>query len=310
MSKANKKNFFISFYESYIPNKKDNFKQIAIKILFLVSFVTLVVSATYIGNYFLTAQKENNTVQDSRDIWYELVSENEDIAVEEGPSPEDVLRSQNSDFKAWISLAGANVDNPVYQSTDNSYYLSHNQEKKKSIYGALFFDYQNIITKEKVDKNLIIYGHEMKNGTMFGSLKKLRNLSFYKENSTVELTLYGEKSTYRIYSVFVLNATRADDDGYIYNISRNKFINESDFNKWVEEGLERSIIDTNVNVEFSDDILTLVTCAEDFENARLVVMAKKLDDAEDKSPINNEAHTNPDPLYPAKWYEIRGIKKK
>ena len=303
-------NFFRSFYESYIPNKRDNFKQITIKILFLVSFVTLVVSATYIGYYFLTAQKESNTVQDSRDIWYELPSENEEETVADAPSPEDILRSQNSDFKGWLSLVGANVDNPVYQTTDNSYYLNHNQEKKKSIYGALYFDYENVITEEKVDKNLVIYGHEMKNGTMFGSLKKLRNLSFYKENSTVELTLYGEKSTYRIYSVFVLNATRADDDGYIYNISRKKFINDDDFNKWVDEAMDRSIIDTNVKVEFGDDILTLITCAGDFDNARLVVMAKKLDETEDKSPVNNEAHTNPDPLYPAKWYEVRGIKKK
>lgn len=309
MNHARNNNFFKSFYESYIPNSRDNFKQISIKVLFLVSLVTLVVSATYIGNYFLTAQKESDTVQQSRDIWYEKPAAKNEQEVDEGPSPEEILKSQNSDFKGWISLLGANVDNPVYQTTDNSYYLDHNQEKKKSVYGALFFDCQNVITQEETDKNLIIYGHEMKNGTMFGSLKKLRNLSFYKENSTVELSLFGEKSVYRIYSVFVLNASREDDEGYIYNISRQNFVDDDDFNKWVDEALDRSIIDTNVKVEPDDDILTLVTCVSDFDNARLVVMAKKLDSNEDTSPINNAAHTNPDPRYPAKWYEARGIKR-
>ena len=209
-----------------------------------------------------------------------------------------------------MSLKGAGVDHPVYQTDNNSFYLNHNQDKKASVYGALYFDYENKITEQERDRNLIIYGHEMKNGSMFGSLKKLRNLSFYKENSTVELSLFGQKDVYRIYAVFVLNASKKDDDGYIYNLFRKQFFDEEDFNSWVDEAKKRSIINTNVDVDYDDELLTLITCAGDFENARLVVMAKKLDEDEDKSAVNSEAHTNPNPQYPAKWYEVKGIKRK
>lgn len=313
MNSTKLKNFFIGMYESYIPNKRDNLKQIIIKIVFLISFITLVVSGTYIANYFLNAEKEKNIIEDTRQIWYESPVEETQTDTEntvvKKESPEDKLKKLNSDFRGWLSLKGAGVDHPVYQTDNNSFYLNHNQKKESSVYGALYFDYENIITEKECDRNLIIYGHEMKNGSMFGSLKKLRNLSFYKENSTVKLTLFGEKHVYRIYAVFVLNASKKDDDGYIYNLFRKQFYDENDFNSWVDEAKKRSIINTNVDVDFDDQLLTLVTCAGDFENARLVVMAKRLSDGEDKSAANNEAHTNPEPLYPAKWYETKGVKK-
>ena len=321
MNHSYEKGFFARLYESYIPNKRDNLKQIILKVLFIVSFVGLVVSTTYIANYFLTAEKESKVINDTREIWYSVEAMVDTDSEEETEEPlgeeiskaaleaHRILSEKNSDFRGWISMPSVEVDNPVYQTKNNSYYLDHNQNKEKSVYGALFFDYNNIVTKDEIDRNLIIYGHEMKNGSMFGSLKKLRNLSFYKENSTVELTLYGVKSTYRIYSVFVLNASKKDDDGYIYNIYRQKFLNDTDFYNWVDEAKERSVIETNVDVSPDDDILTLITCSSDFENSRLVVMAKKLDADEDKSPANSNATTNADPRYPSKWYSDRGIKR-
>lgn len=305
--------FWASFLESYFPNSKDNLKQIMIKLLFLISFAGIVISSVYIGNYFLTAEKEENVVEAGRDIWYgeteyygEELAQNDENRQE---SPSELLKKQNSDFKGWISLKGANVDNPIYQTDNNNYYLNHNQNRQKSVYGALYFDSANVITEQKVDRNLIIYGHEMKNGSMFGSLKKLKNLSFYKENSLVELTLNDVKSYYRIYAVFVLNAKKEDDNNYIYNIYRQDFINKNDFENWVNEAHRRSIIDTNITVDGDDDILTLVTCSGDFENARLVVMAKKLKNSQEISQQNYNAKTNPKPLYPQKWYDERGIKK-
>lgn len=317
----NKNGFLKRFYESYIPNGRDNLKQIILKVLFIISFVGLVISTGYIANYFLTAEKEDRVIEDTRAIWHNVEVETETDSANQEIENDDykisaaalkaheILKKRNSDFRGWISLPGAGVDNPVYQTNNNSYYLDHNQNKEKSVYGALFFDYSNNVTEEQIDRNLIIYGHEMKNGSMFGSLKKLRNLSFYKENSTIELTLYGKKSVYRIYSLFVLNASKKDDEGYIYNIYRQNFLNDEDFFSWVSEAKERSIINTNVEVLPEDDILTLITCAGDFDNARLVVMAKKLKNSDNQSPQNSDAHTNTDPRYPAKWYNDRGIKR-
>ena len=100
MNSAKLKKFFIGLYESYVPNKRDNLKQIIIKSVFLISFITLVVSGTYIANYFLTAEKEKNIIEDTRQIWYEAPSEeteeNPEAVVTE--SPEDKLKKLNSDF--------------------------------------------------------------------------------------------------------------------------------------------------------------------------------------------------------------------
>lgn len=304
--------FFRHIYLSYIPNKRDNLKQILIKILFLVCFAILIVSAWNIADYFLVAGKQDNIVDDSREIWYgtdqdENLTEEDKEAIKS--ETVEKLLEKNNDFKGWIRISGTQVDNPVYQTKDNDYYLNHNQNKQSSIYGALFFDYRNKITETETDKNLIIYGHEMKNGSMFGSLKKLKNLNFYKQNPVIEFSTIYKDSTYKIYSIFILNAEKEDDDGYIYNIYRQNFSGEDDFNSWTDEAYERSIINTNVDVKYGDNIITLVTCSKDFDNARLVVMARETRDGESSTVDTSKAAVNPNPRYPKEWYTKRGIEK-
>ncbi len=305
--------FLKYLYISYIPNRRDNIKQILIKILFLFCFVTLIVSSSYIVNYFLSADKQDDIINDSREIWHSA-SENQIVTQDETKTDEisdakKALLKENSDFKGWIKLSNTKIDNPIYQTTNNTYYLDHNQKGQKSVYGALYFDYKNKITEEETDKNLIIYGHEMKNGSMFGNLKKLKSLNFYKQNPVVEFSTLYKDSTYKIFSIFILNADKKDDDGYIYNIYRQKFIDESDFDIWAAEALQRSIIDTNIDVKMDDNIITLVTCSNDFENARLIVMARETRDGESSIVDTSRAVVNPKPIYPKKWYTKRGIKR-
>ena len=301
-------------YISYIPNKKDNLKQIILKVLFIVCFVTLIVSAVYLADYFWEAEHQNAVIDYSREIWHETVSNHEP----DGEDYEDdehavdntkiqYMLEENSDFKGWITIPGTKVDNPIYQTTNNDYYLNHNQLGQKSVYGALYFDYRNKLSETKQDKNLIIYGHEMKNGSMFGSLKKLKSLDFYKQYPTLEFSTLYEKHTYKIYSVFILNSLKSDDDGYIYNVYRENFNSETDFDSWTEEAFDRSIINTGVGVKYGDDILTLITCSEDFPNARLVVMARKVRDNESGVVETKKATVNANPRYPKKWYEHRGL---
>jgi len=309
-------NAFISFFKriyiSYIPNKRDSVKQILIKVLFLVSFVTLIVSAIYLTNYFLEAERQDSIIEDSRTLWHEAVSVTSQTDTEEEVDPLDAVRekmlAENSDFKGWITINNTRVDNPIYQTDNNDFYLNHNQKKQWSAYGALYFDHDDVINEERTDKNLVIYGHRMKNGTMFGDLKKFKNLSFYKENPTIDFSTLYDTSTYKIYAIFVLNATKEDDNNYIYNIFREKFINETEFNTWRDEAYDRSIIKTGVDVKMGDNIITLVTCTSDFENARLVIMARETREDEDPTVDTSLATVNPDPKYPQRWYEDRGLK--
>ncbi|HAY97001.1 MAG TPA: hypothetical protein DCY23_01550, partial [Ruminococcaceae bacterium] len=129
------KSFFYRLYLSYIPNKRDNIKQIIIKIFFLAALITLIVSASYLTNYFLAGKKQESIIDDSRKIWHETSSTESE---EPQKSVTEIMLEENPDFKGWITIPGTKVDNPFYQTTDNEFYLTHNQKKQKSAYGALF----------------------------------------------------------------------------------------------------------------------------------------------------------------------------
>ena len=304
MKHANEKeNIFHKLYLSYIPNRRDNLKQIIIKVFFLIALIAFIVSAAYITNYFLSAKHQDGIIDEARSVWYEETQTNDDTEL----SAIELLLKENSDFKGWITVPNTKIDNPIYQTDNNDFYLTHNQQKQKSAYGALFFDCKNVITESETDKNLVIYGHHMKNGSMFANLTKYKQLSFYKQNPTIEFSTLYKKGTYKIYAAFVLNASKADDNDYIYNISRKSFIDDDDFDSWVNEARERSLINTGVDVKNGDNIITLVTCTYDFDNARFVVMAREIREGEDPNEDTSKAAANPSPRYPKRWYDDRGI---
>ena len=300
------KRFFVNIFDSYIPNKRDNLKNILIKLCFIISLITLIVSSFYIANYILEARLQKAVISNSQEIWYN--NDSRDVEHSKAPSRVELMLKENPDFKGWIKLSNTQIDNPIFQSEDNQFYLNHNQKKEKSIYGALFFDCNNKITEEETDKNLVIFGHEMKNGSMFGELKKLRSLDFYKQNPTIEFSTLYKESVYKIYAVFVLNASAKDDGGRVYNIYRQNFGNKADFDNWTAEAYSRSLILTDVDVEMGDDIITLVTCSSDFENSRLVVMARGLREGEAPEVDTSKATVAANPKYPKIWYENKGIK--
>ena len=297
-----KENIFHKLYLSYIPNRRDNLKQIIIKVFFLIALIAFIVSAAYITNYFLSAKHQDGIIDEARSVWYEETQTNDDTEL----SAIELLLKENSDFKGWITVPNTKIDNPIYQTDNNDFYLTHNQQKQKSVYGALFFDCKNVITESETDKNLVIYGHHMKNGSMFANLTKYKQLSFYKQNPTIEFSTLYKKGTYKIYAAFVLNASKADDNDYIYNISRKSFIDD-DFDSWVNEARQRSLINTGVDVKNGDNIITLVTCTYDFDNARFVVMARETREDEESSVNTSKATANPSPKYPKRWYDDRGI---
>lgn len=297
MNRIKQQREFLFFLQSFLPNGRDNIKQLFIKSLYLISALGILLSGIFFGNYFSDMNSEKELLTFYRNIKY-----SEDIdGFEE-------LQKENPDLSAWIKLDGINLDHPVFQGENNSFYLNHNANKEKSSYGSIYLDSKNKITKQETDRNLLIYGKSNRDGSGFGGLKKLRNLNFYKQHSIIKFTTENEESTYRIYAVFVLNASKSDDSGYIYNIRRNSFLNKTDFDLWVGEAKSRSVINTNVNVNLDDSILTLITECDDFPNSRLVVMAKKLSKEENATPNNANATANHYPLYPQRWYDERGIK--
>lgn len=284
------KNCIVGCLKSFIPNSRDNLKQIIIKCSYLIVILAIIVSGICIGNRFITVRQEQKQTEKYRSKWETLENF-------------DALRAENSDFEAWLKMADTDINNPVFKATDNSYYLNYNSKKKKSLKGELFFDYR---CNTELDKNLIIYGNDNSDGSIFGNLKRLRNIAFFKEHNILELNLPDKKYTYRIYAVFLLDSSK-DDNGYIYNIYRNKFINDTDFYNWIDEAKKLSVINTQLDVMPDDNILTLVTGCDDFEGARLVIMAAG--SADYNKTYSGNATANHNVLYPDKWYTQRGIRK-
>lgn len=300
------KNFIISSKNSFLsilPSKRDTLRDIVVKSVSIASAIALIVFSAVILSHFANENKQREIIQDARSFFsYENNEKTENniyVAFEQ-------LIKQNSDIKAWISMPNTNVNNPIYQTTDNDFYLNHNMLGEKSRYGALFFDYRGSISADGNNQNLTIYGHNMKDKSMFGSLNNYRDLNFYKENPVINLkTLYSEHK-YVIFAIMITNASSKDDNGYLYNYTTPVFKNQDEFLLWIDEAKERSLISTDIKVEKHDQILTLSTCCYDFENARFVIMAKKLAYGEEIPNISS-VRLNPNVRYPQAWYDKRGL---
>lgn len=267
------------------------------KIIITAIALCLVLSLALASAYFIPSKTQAKVLAESADIFKNSVTRYEGL---------QILESQNSDIKGWLEIEGTDIDSAVCSHSDNTYYLNHNQEGKKSRYGALFLSADDSFERNG-DKNIVIYGNNMKDGLMFGSLKKYRNINFYRQNPIINL-YYGDKAEkYMIFAVMLVSSS-ADDGGDVYNPSKSYFSTEKDFNEWYRETVSRSIIKTSVDLSFGDEILTLVTVADDFDNARLAVMAKKTDDFEISQTDVSEATVNSEIKYPKIWYTERGMK--
>ncbi len=298
------KKHFVNLIKKLKPKKKLDPKVLIKAGIFALCILSFIISSTAIASHFIKERKERKIVASARDEWNYAEEKNE---ISGTLNSFNDLRIQNSDVMGWITINGTNIDNPVYLTNNNDFYISHNMLKEKSNHGALFFDCNNEITQYASSQNLTIYGHNMKDGSMFASLLNYRKLDFYKENPTFSLTtLYG-KNEYRVFAVMVMNASAADDNGYIYNFITSDFPDQTAFIKWADEAKERSIINTSVEISENDEILTLVTCSEDFKNSRFVVMARKTR-ADETAPVDTEsAKLNTNPRYPQAWYDKNGF---
>lgn len=282
---------FENFILTHFPNRNDNLRRTIVKSVFVVSIIALIIAFAVIASHFLEIRRDTKLLLKAQSVMSDGALSKRDI---------NSLLDQNTDFRAWLSIENTNINNPVYQTDDNEFYYKHNQQKSKSSSGALFFDSSNQITYQSADKNLIIYGNKTDNGQLFSGLEKYRSLEFYKQNPTVSLTTFYGTDTYVIYSVFVINTAEADDGGYIYNYTRKKFGIDDSFYNWFDEAKGRSIISTGVEALPTDGILTLVTDADDFDGAKLVVAARKL--RKDEIVSTETAVINKNPRYPKIWY--------
>jgi sortase, srtB family len=173
------------------------------------------------------------------------------------------LKSTNEDIIGWITVNGTNINYPFVQTDNNTYYLDHSFNKKKNDAGWLFLDYRNNLLN---NKNSIIYAHNRKDKTMFGSLSNTLKKSWFNEtnNHIIKVSTEKENDLYQIFSIYHI-PTSTD---YL----ETDFKDDNEFIEFVNLIKNRSIYKFNTEVNTKDKILTLSTCYR--SNEKLVVHAK------------------------------------
>ncbi|MGG5460604.1 class B sortase [Clostridium sp. B9] len=237
-------------------------KIISIVLIIIIVFCGLKIFQKYRGYYVDSKNYENlKTLSPLTDSALNA-NPNEN---QEDSTHEKNLKNINSDYAFWIKVDGTNIDFPVVQGKDNDFYLKHDFNKEKSFSGSIFVDYRNDINE---DQNLIIYGHNMRNDTMFAQMKQFKNENFFNANKYITLYRHGVKKQYEIFSIYLTNAK---DLKLV-----PKFSNNEEFYDYEKEQAEKSIFKRDIEFTPEDKIITLVTCGYDFDDARIVVVAKEV----------------------------------
>ena len=198
----------------------------------------------------------------------------EDKPVSEG---EDILARykelylKNEDMAGWISIADTTINYPVMQSKDKpNFYLKHNFEKSYSDLGVPYIQENcNIASSD----NLILYGHHIKGGRMFGALENYKDKKFYEKHKIIQFDTLTEQGEYEIVAVF--KTVAYNPEGYRYY----DFVDaehEREFDAYVGKCKEIALYDTGVTAEYGDRLITLSTCEYSAKNGRLVVVAKRI----------------------------------
>jgi len=197
---------------------------------------------------------------------------NEEIPVSAFDKYADIY-ALNNDLIGWISIDGTKINYPVMQTKDRpNFYLKHNFEKQYSDYGV---PYVSETCDIDISDNTIIYGHHMKNGTMFNSLESYKSKEFYESHKIIRFDTLGGYGEYEIIAVF--KTVAYSDKGFKYYQFDNA-ADETAFNKYVARCKELSFYDTGLSAEYGDKLITLSTCEYSNQNGRLVVVAKKIMD--------------------------------
>ena len=186
------------------------------------------------------------------------------------------LYQQNSDLAGWIRIEDTNINYPVMHMPDNpDFYLKHGFDKEYSDYGCPYV--QENCDVQLPSDNVILYGHHMKNGSMFADLEKFKSQDFWQEHKTISFSTVTDRYEYEIVSVFktFVYSDSPESFKYYHFVSAET---PEDFSAFIDRCKELALYDTGVSAECGDKLITLSTCEYSRTNGRLVVVAKRISD--------------------------------
>ena len=247
--------------------KKSNMaKKIVISILVIIFLACL----SYLVIHFYFSNQEQKVNED-------IQKEMDNIPIGELSSKYQKiqeLQKQNADIKGWIKIENTHINYPLLQTDNNDFYLTHNYKKEKSVSGSIFI-HPNSDLKDK-NSNVIIYGHQMDNGTMFGDLHKYKEQSFYEEHSKITITTEDTEADYEIVCVFKSRVFYQDEKDVFRYYQCYDFNIEEEYNEYINNCKAIQLYDTKQTAKYGEQLITLITCEYSQENGRIVVVAKKV----------------------------------
>lgn len=251
----------------------------SILIVKLLSLLVLVGCIIYIVHYFVDLQKADDEINYLREL-VRSNTETEMISDSENGEQEVLkyadngmfakyypLYEMNHDVTGWIRVRGTNIDYPVmYKNDNNDYYMRRSFNGENMTSGSLFMDYECSFNHSD---NLIVYGHNMRAGTMFAELLKYKDKEFYDSNGYILFDSLYKSGTYRVIGVFFSKP----NDGFQY-YAFTKAQSAEEFNNYVSKVKSVSLYDTGETAKYGDRLLTLSTCSYNVNDERFVVVAK------------------------------------
>lgn len=302
------------FVNQFIPIKGDSVKEIARKcVVILAFFVFLAALALLFYNMVFLSMKNAQLNGEIQRIAHSTDGTDEDS--DKKPDVGDTinwkeLKKINDEIVGWIQIDNMEVDYPVlwHKGDDRNYqyYLNHNYKGGYDSFGSIFLDYR--CTNGTDSQNVVIHGHHMNDGSMFGGLLKYGgtsgNLDFYKKSPTIEFDTPQAQGTYKIISVFKTNTLSSQ--GEFFNYMIGDFQNEKDFMNYVYNVRVRSLFNCPVDVNEDDELITLSTCSYEFTNFRTVVVARKVRQGESAKVDVSRATLNKNAVWPDVYYSAYG----
>ena len=241
-------------------------KKITKMILIIILLGIFIYCIYNIINYLNNSKKNEKLTKELQNVAIKEIPQNNKMENNENKSEAPIevdfnkLKETNSNIYAWIYMEDSIINYPIVKGNDNSFYLNHSIDGKYNTNGTLFVDCRN--TDNFEDMVTYIYGHHMKNNTMFGNLEFFKEQNYYDNHK--EMYLFTKEKNYKL-ELFA--GFTVADGSKIYN-----YIDTKSNEEIVQYAKEKSNFKSNIEILHEDKIVVLSTCSYDYENARYVLL--------------------------------------
>ncbi len=273
---------------SYAHKKKNSVMSTILLWFFSIMFL---VSLGIIANELIIKPKTNR----------DTMAEVQEVRDENSVDYLATLKAINPDIVSWIKIPNTIIDYPVLHSPKEQgydYYLKRDYKRNSSAYGSIFVDTACGEGDDCLDvKNVILHGHNMRNGSMFARLLQYSDVSFYQTSPVITF----DDAQWEVFAIIKVNTLEKHGEPFKY--LQYGFASDEDFLNFVHQVRSRSLIDTPVKINEADQIMTMSTCSYEYKDFRTAVYARRLRNGEDPNIDTSQAQLNMNPLWPDCYYE-------